>query len=182
MADTYLLDTSVATIAWDGLHNEHSQIRGRLAALGDDSIFVCAISIGEKEYGLRVYTHIDATRSRAVRDAWRQYQILSIDHHTAEIYGQLRGTLFRLYATKKSRDRIKEKRPEDLLDKTSGRELGIQENDLWIVSVAVQYDLRLITRDGGGGMRRVLGVAKDELGYDRANMWVVPSLPESHSL
>jgi hypothetical protein len=69
MADIYLLDTSVATIAWDGLHNEHSEIRGRLAALGDDSIFVCAISIGEKEYGLRVYTHIDAARSRAVRDA-----------------------------------------------------------------------------------------------------------------
>src|SRR5581483_8123898 len=149
MADTYLLDTSVATIAWDGLHKEHSQIRSRLAAFGDDPIYVCAISIGEKEYGLRVYLHIDAARSQAVRDAWRQYQILSIDHHTAEIYGQLRGTLFRLYATPTSRGRIKEKRPENLLDKTTSRELGIQENDLWIVSVAVQYDLRLITRDAG---------------------------------
>ena len=175
MAETYLLDTSVATIAWNGLHKEHSQIRSRLAAFGDDPIYVCAISIGEKEYGLHVYLRIDAARSQAVRDAWRQYQSLSIDHHTAEIYGQLRGTLFRLYATKKSRDRIKEKRPEDLLDKTTGRELGIQENDLWIVSVAVQYDLRLITRDDAGGMRRVLGVTKDELGYDRADVWAVPS-------
>jgi tRNA(fMet)-specific endonuclease VapC len=173
MADTYLLDTSVATIAWDGLHKEHAQIRIRLAAFGDDPIYVCAISIGEKEYGLWVYPHIDATRSQAVRNAWRQYQVLSIDHHTAEIYGQLRGALFRLYATKKNRDRIKEKRPEDLHDRTTGRELGIQENDLWIVSVAVQYDLRLVTRDDGGGMRRVLGVAKDELGYDRADVWAV---------
>jgi tRNA(fMet)-specific endonuclease VapC len=175
MADTYLLDTSVATIAWDGLHKEHSQIRARLAALGDDPIFVCAISIGEKEYGLQVYTHIDPARSQAVRDAWRQYQVLSIDHHTATTYGQLRGALFQLYATKKSRDRIKEKRPENLLDKTTGRELGIQENDLWIVSVAVQYDLRLITRDSGEGMRRVLGVANDQLGYNRADVWAVPS-------
>jgi predicted nucleic acid-binding protein len=178
MADAYLLDTSVATIAWDGLHKEHAQIRGRLVELGDDAIFVCAISIGEKEYGLRVYQHIDAARSQAVRDAWRQYQVLQIDHHTAITYGQLRGALFRLYATKKSRDRVKEKQPEDLRDKTTGRELGIQENDLWIVSIAAQYDLRFITRDDGGGMRRVLGVAKDEFGYDRAEIWVV-SAPSS---
>ena len=173
MADTYLLDTSVATIAWDGLHKEHSQIRSRLAAFGDDPIYVCAISIGEKEYGLHVYLHIDAARSQAVRAAWRQYQILSIDHHTAEVYGHLRGALFRLYATPTSRGRVKEKRPENLLDKTTGRELGIQENDLWIISVAVQYDLHLITRDDGGGMRRVLGVAKDELGYGRVDVWPV---------
>lgn len=93
MADAYLLDTSVATIAWDELHKEHTQIRGRLSSLGDDSIFVSAISIGEKEYGLRVYQHIDAARSQAVRDAWRQYQILDIDHHTADTYGQLRGCM-----------------------------------------------------------------------------------------
>jgi tRNA(fMet)-specific endonuclease VapC len=179
MADAYLLDTSVATIAWDGLHKEHSQIRNRLAALGDDSIFVCAISIGEKEYGLRVYVDIDAARSQAVRDAWGQYQILHLDRHTATTYGKLRGALFRLYATKKSRDRVKEKRPEDLLDKTTGRELGIQENDLWIVSVAVQYDLRLITHDNGGGMRRVLGVASDEFGYERADVWVTPPVSPS---
>jgi predicted nucleic acid-binding protein len=91
------------------------------------------------------------------------------------VYGQLRGALFRLYGTKKSRDRIKEKSPESLLDKTTGRELGIQENDLWIVSVAVQYDLHLITSDNGGGMQRVLGVANDEFGYNRVDVWPVPS-------
>ncbi len=181
MADTYLLDTSVATIAWDGLHPEHSQIRSRLAAFGDDSIFVCAISTGEKEYGLRVYTLIDVARSQAIRDAWRQYQILSIDHHTGKVYGQLRGALFRLYGTRKSRDRIKEKWPESLVDKTTGRELGIQENDLWIVSVAVQYDLHLITRDGNEGMRRVLGVANDEFGYNRVEIWPVSASGGSHS-
>jgi len=66
------------------------------------------------------------------------------------------------------RNRLKEKRPEDLLDRTTSRELGIQENDLWIVSVAVQYNLRFIT---GDKMDRILAAAKDVHAYDRAWIW-----------
>ena len=36
---------------------------------------------------------------------------------------------------------------EDIIDRTTGKELGIQENDLWILSVAVQYNLVFVTND-----------------------------------
>jgi len=177
MADAYLLDTSIATIAWDGGHPSHSLVRERLAALGDDPIAVCAISIGEKEDGLQVSPGIDTARSQAVRDAMLQYQIWPIDHHTGTYYGQLRGELFKRYASRDKQDRLKEKRPEALIDKTTARELGIQENDLWIVSVAVQYDLHLITADKG--MKRILAIARDIFEYDRADVWDIPAPPQA---
>ena len=177
MPDAYLLDTSVAAIAWDGGHPDHTIIRSRLAALSDDSISVCAISIGEKEYGLQVSRGVDLARQQAIRNALQQYNVWSIDHHTAAIYGELRGTLFKRYGTWKKRDRLKEKQPEQLIDRTTARELGIQENDLWIVSIAIQYDLRFITRDGGEGMRRILEIAEEAFGYNRVELWKIPILP-----
>src|SRR5258706_7042523 len=177
MADAYLLDTSIATIAWDGGHLSHKLVRGRLAALDDDFISVCAISIGEKEYGLQVSPGIDVARSEAVRSAMLQYQVWPIDHHTSTYYGQLRGELFKRYASRDKHNRLKEKRPEALIDKTTARDLGIQENDLWIVSVAVQYDLQLITADKR--IERILEIARDVFGYDRANVWDISAPPSA---
>lgn len=83
----------------------------------------------------------------------------------------LRGELFRRYAHRDKRGRIKAKRPEELRDTTSARELGIQENDLWIVSVALQYDLYLITRDEH--LKRILEIAQAKYDYNRYKIWPV---------
>ncbi len=170
MADAYLLDTSIASIAWDGNHRHHKEVRQRLAALGEDSISVCSISLGEVEYGLQVSPGVDTARHAVVRQAMLQYKIWDVDRHTAEYYSNIRGGLFQQYAPRDRRGRLTKKRPEDLVDRTTGRELGIQENDLWIVSVAVQYDLRFITKDN---MQRILDVARDVYAYDRAEVWVL---------
>lgn len=167
-ADAYLLDTSIASIAFDAANQSHAEVRTRLAALGDDSISICSVSLGEVEYGLQVSPGIDPARHRTVRNNLLQYQILDVDQHTGKLYGELRGELFRRYGTRDAHGRLKEKRPEDLLDRTTSQELGIQENDLWIVSVAVQYNLRFITRDK---MERILTAAKDVHAYDRAWIW-----------
>ena len=167
-ADAYLLDTSIASIAFDAGNQSHTGVRARLATLGDDSISICSVSLGEVEYGLQVSPGIDAERHQTVRNNLLQYQIMGIDRHTGKLYGELRGELFRRYGTRDGRNRLKEKRPEDLLDRTTSRELGIQENDLWIVSVAVQYNLRFIT---GDKMDRILAAAKDVHAYDRAWIW-----------
>jgi tRNA(fMet)-specific endonuclease VapC len=99
------------------------------------------------------------------------YFVWPIDKDTSQYYGILRGELFRRYAPRDSHRRIKAKRPEGLRDTTSARELGIQENDLWIVSVAVQYDLHLITRDDR--LKRILEIAQSKYGYDRYEIWSV---------
>jgi tRNA(fMet)-specific endonuclease VapC len=173
VTDAYLLDTNVASIAWDGGSSKHHIIRQRISDLNDDPIFICPISAGEVEYGLRVSPAVDAERHRVMREAMKSYSVLNIDHHTGEVYGYMRGELFKLYASRDKKDRLKEKQPEQLKDAMSAKELGIQENDLWIVSVAVQYNVRLITMDEK--MKRVLDVAESIFAYNRAIMWTLPT-------
>lgn len=164
----YLLDTSVASWLWDGGNPNHATARARLAALDEAPVFVCAVTIGEIAYGLGVSPAIDATRHSMVRSAMTGYQILPVDRHTGDVYGQIRAALFAQHSPRDRRGRMQKKVPEDLVETTTGKALGIQENDLWIVSMAVQYDLRLVTSDQAEGMRRVL-VAANYL--HRAEFW-----------
>lgn len=131
-------------------------------------MFVCAITVGEIEYGLGVSPAMDGSRHVAVRGAMAGYEVLPIDHHTGRTYGDIRAALFARYAPRDSRGRMTKKVPEDLIEATTGKALGIQENDLWIVSVAVQYDVKLITGDRAEGMRRVLTAANY---VQRAEFW-----------
>jgi len=97
------------------------------------------------------------------------YEVLPVDHNTGRTFGEIRGALFAQYAPRDRRGRMTRKAPEDLIEPTTGKTLGIQENDLWIVSVAVQYDLKLVTNDRAEGIRRVLTAANY---LQRAEFWV----------
>lgn len=163
----YLLDTPVSSAAWDAGAPNHGVVRQRLADL-DGLIYIPSISIGEVEYGLGVSPNIDAERHRAVRLAMSAYEVLSVDSHTGEVYGQIRARLFTQYAPRNQRGRLARKYVEDLTDSTTGKDLGIQENDLWIASVAVQYNLVLVTFDRAAGMRRVVEAADY---IDRTDFW-----------
>ena len=168
-ADAYLLDTSIASIAsiaFDAGNASHADVHRRLTELAD-AHQSGAVS-WKVEYGLQVSPGIDPERHQLVRNNLLQYQILTIDRHTGKLYGELRGELFRKYGTRDARGRLKEKRPEDLLDRTTSWELGIQENDLWIVCVSVQYNLRFVTVDK---MERILAAAKEVHSYERAWIW-----------
>lgn len=166
----YLLDTPVASWLWDGDNSHHAAARAKVEALGDAPFFVCAITVGEVSYGLGVSPAIDPARHALVRKNLIDFEVLSIDRHTADVYGQIRATLFAKYSPRDSRGRMRMKAPEDLIEATTGKTLGIQENDLWIVSVAVQYDLRLVTGDQAGGMQRVLAAANY---LHRAEFWAM---------
>lgn len=132
-------------------------------------MFVCPVTLAEIEYGLLVSPLVDNQRHKLVREAMASYVMLPIDRFTYEPYATIRARLFRRFAPQDRRGLRKAKYIEDLREHTTGKELGITENDLWIVAVAVQYDLRFATNDGGGGMHRILEVA-DYL--DHAEFWV----------
>jgi len=172
MPDAYLLDTSIASIAWDGGHKYHSLVRQRLASLDEASISICAISLAEVEYGLLISPAADPSRHAAVRSAMTQYKIWNIDRHTSTVYAQLRAELFQRFSPRDKRGVLTKKQPEELRDETTARELGIQENDLWIVSVAVQYNLRFITKDN---MHHIREAAKKVHSYDSIEIWTFPS-------
>ena len=173
MSDAYLLDTSIASIAWDGGNKNHGFIRQRLASLDEGAfISICSISLAEVEYGLLVSPAADPERHAAVRNAMTQYKIWDIDRNTSTVYAQLRAELFKQYSSKDKRGRLTKKQPEELRDETTGLDLGIQENDLWIVSVAVQYNLRFITQDK---MSHIREAAKKVHAYDLVELWSLPS-------
>ena len=154
----YLLDTNIASWACHQGSTPHARVRARVDGLGDDVAFISAVSLAEVEYGLSLVPS-GVQEPANFRRATDMYKVLPIDRHTAEVYGSIRADLFRAYAPRDRRDRFASRYVEDLRERTSGKELGIQENDLWIVSVAVEYNLIFVTGDRGGGMKTIVEVA-----------------------
>lgn len=157
----YLLDTNVASAAFDKGNPAYDVIRKQLEQLDDTRgiVFICTISAGEVKYGLKVAPSIDADRQLLVQDAMAQYECLDVNHHTSESYSEIRANLFKKYSPKDRRNRLVRKHVEELIESTTGKELGIDENDLWIVSTAVEYNLVFVTRDQQEGMKRIVEAA-----------------------
>ena len=76
-----------------------------------------------------------------------------------------------------------EKHPEQLHEKVTGSELGIDEPDLIIASIALAHNLILVTNDARTGMDRVREAA--EKAYRdgqfpiqlRVENWLAPAFP-----
>lgn len=170
MAD-YLLDTMILDYWYDTSCIEHANVlrhvtnvRQRDAQTGYPSrLFVSVVTLAEIEYGHRVVPNPDpdvqATYLRFVND--QLPQTLDIGKHTAEPYGQLKAWLFEHYSPKAKRSRTK--RPEELVHPTTSKELGIQENDLWIAAQAVTHNLVLVTHDGLARIRQALAKVTPQL-------------------
>lgn len=155
----YLLDTNAASVLWDNHHRDHLNLREFLRKDTDAPVWVSIIVFGEIEYGLKIRAGLEENFKKIIRNNMLLFlpYLLNIDKHTIEPYSDLRAALFQEYSPRDKRDKIKVKWPEDLIDKTSAKELGVQENDIWIAAQAIQYNLTLITNDY---MRRLEEVSK----------------------
>ncbi len=155
----YLFDTSFASAATYKKHIFHKKARDFLDDLDkDDSLWISIVSLAEIEYGLNIKT-LPSNAVRNIRKLLAEYTPLATDRQTAIVYGKIRADLFDRFAPRKTRNKIATKYVEDLRESTTGKALGIQENDLWIVSVAVRYNLVFVTVDSGGGMQNIVDVA-----------------------
>ncbi len=153
----YLLDTNTASFIWNARHREHKILRSFLQGKAPSPIWVSIVVLGEIEYGLKVYPGMDEGLQIEVRRRMSEYPLLEVDKHTVEPYSDLRAALFKKFSPKKRRGKLKVKWPEDLQERTSAKELGVQENDIWIAAQAIQYNLVLLT---GDYMRRLEEVSK----------------------
>lgn len=172
MDDLILLDTTVATAIWDLNHPAHSNFYARVSAFGESIVRISVVTVGEALYGLAVSPAAAPERHEAVKAAMSAYAAWPIDHHVAEVYAELRGRLFVRHSPRDVRGRLTKKQPEELIDQTTAKALGIQENDLWIISVAVTYNLRFITCDDS--LSRILELATEHMDYTRAEIWSWP--------
>jgi predicted nucleic acid-binding protein len=140
----YLLDTNIITYLAKPNSPQHHNVKTHLSKLcSDEPVMLSVISIAEIEFGI---AKSDSRPSDELKDVLRKFfesypGHLGIDDNTVEPYSLVRAQLWRKYGGKKK------KVPEDLFEKVTGKRLGIDERDLLIASVAIQYGLVLVTAD-----------------------------------
>ncbi len=161
--DSYLLDTNIFSALCDGRNPNHGEAEKFLRKVGRNFVFVPYVVIAEVRYGCNVVFKKDTQRQndieKFIKDFERSaYTYKGIGKHTITPYSKIRAELFRKYGTKDAKQRIKEKLPEDLMDISTGKSLGIDENDLWICAIALEYNLILVSNDK---MTRIKEVAKE---------------------
>lgn len=130
-------------------------------------LFICAISIGEVEYGFKVNYENGLEKLQYVRNLIDAFPIelrLNVDSNVAgNCYSKLRAKLFEKFAPKDKRK--KSNRIEQWKIPVTAKELQIQENDIWIASVAMAYNLILVTNDKMALIKEVVGADLEIIGW-----------------
>jgi len=152
----YLLDNNIISVLLQPADPRYAGIRAKFDAIKHGPVFLPVIAIAEIEFGLDIGAN-NQEQTKALRNFFSEYpHHLPVDDHTVEPYALLRGQIWRDHATlRKSGRGYEEKLPEKLTDRVTGQSLEIDERDLLIASVAVQYRLVLATNDSRGGMKRI---------------------------
>lgn len=126
-------------------------------------LFISVVTLGEIEYGHRVVLTPDVAKQTAFSTFISQQcpQPLELNAHVTEQYGELRAWLFNNFSPRTRRSRAR--RIEELVAPVTARELGVQENDLWIAAQAMTHNLTLVTHDSRGNFAKLLAAFKATL-------------------
>lgn len=152
----FLLDTCTISKWFD---KKRVDVDARVSSLGESNqLYVSAVSIGEFLCGQASQANTDvAAQSRF--NAWLRDRfldrIVDVTSGAAGEYGPLRALLLERYAPGGAWKNVK-KRPERCLD-VKGADLGIDENDLWLVAQAEAHNLTLVTMDRMTRITEVFG-------------------------
>ena len=160
----YLLDTnilgSLAELKVGGSSPECKALEKHWNTLPKDTkIFLCPITIGEVEYGLRVGPYDKPEQHKLARQTLSEFPLLNIDDNIArDYYADLRAKLFDKYAPRDPKGKSYNKRIREWRDPTTDKELQMDENDLWIVAVAMAHNLILVTHDKMNAIKSIEGL------------------------
>lgn len=163
----YLLDTNVISILMRPNDPCYLHVKAKFNELGASPVYLPVIAISEIEYGMAKAEKPNEQQRNAVRRFFADYpHHLAIDDDTVEPYALIRAQLWRDHGTREG-SRHKEKLPEELINRESGKLLGIDERDLLIASVAAQYGLILATCDQNAGMKAIdaAGAKLERMGF-----------------
>ncbi|WP_241177164.1 type II toxin-antitoxin system VapC family toxin [Citrobacter portucalensis] len=170
MSKSYLLDTNILSWLVIGLNNQDSEIGKNVLnnyqAVQASNIFICSATTGEIIYGLEVAPPPnDVLKQKEVQDILDIFKVVfSIDKNiAANHYALLRAKIFKKYAPKDAKQRAKTNYIEEWCDPTTGKNLGINENDVWIAAVALAHNLTLVTADK---MDHIISVAPPNLSIE----------------
>jgi tRNA(fMet)-specific endonuclease VapC len=175
----FLLDTQMITYWYDTECPQHEAVVANVDLLRKQTeplehnprFLVSVITIGEIEYGHRANPlpnpNVQAEYLKFVDE--RLPVRLEVIEDVTVVYGELRSRLFE-YALGEKRKR--KMRPEQLVDPITSKELGIQENDLWLCAQAVTHDMVLVTNDA---MHRIREVSRGMQPVLLIQNWTIPN-------
>ncbi|EKD10138.1 type II toxin-antitoxin system VapC family toxin [Limnospira platensis] len=128
----YLLDTNHCSY----LIKKEATVWEKALAIGTENLATCVIVQGELIF--MAEKSAQKTQNLAnVNDFLQYLRIYLTDETTAVIYGQIKAALFDQFAPKEKSQRRK----------TKIRDIGFDDNDLWIASIAWQHNLILVSAD-----------------------------------
>jgi predicted nucleic acid-binding protein len=167
----FLLDTQTIAYWYDDTYTQHAAVLGNIESLKSQAkplehkpkLLVSVVTLGEIEYGHRAEAAAFATKQEAyIRFVGQQLpDRLELTEDAVPAYGEIRSRLFKKYAPREKRKRGM--RSEQLTDPSTSRELGIQENDLWLCAQAVSHGMVLVTNDRMCAIRKVCNSMKPAL-------------------
>jgi predicted nucleic acid-binding protein len=132
----YLLDTNTVRVWFGATHPHHENVDAAIKGLPETPpLYVSAITRGEIYFG-HAFDGDNEFRQRY--RAWVDDQFpneLTVGNLSALIYGKIRAEVCRRHAPPGKW--TKKKRAEQLYDPVAAREIGIDENDLWLASQAL---------------------------------------------
>jgi len=164
MSDNYLLDTNILRYWYDTACPENAQVLARVQVVRQADpqtryvprLFISVVTIGEIEYGYKANPTKDPRKQSEYLAFVREEcpERLEIAEHVGQHYGELKAWLFRSFSDGKKR--TKSGLANELIDPTTARELGADENDLWIAAQAMAHNLVLVTHDSRGRFGQLL--------------------------
>jgi len=172
MSRGYLLDTNIISYLARPESPQYNNVKRHLSKLDrDERVMLPVIAIAEIEFGIaKAGRKLSDELRDVLRKFFESYPLhLGIDDSSVEPYSLVRAELWR-----KSKGG---KVLEDRFERVTGKELGIDERDLLIASVAIQYGLVLVTADRK--MKPIIDAARElemqgEDVYLRWADWTLP--------
>ncbi|MDX6767425.1 MAG: type II toxin-antitoxin system VapC family toxin [Candidatus Methylacidiphilales bacterium] len=161
MSDVYLLDTNVISDLTDETRTGHASLNARFASV-QDQVLLPSMAVGEIRFGFAKAPNLRPDKRATINTFIARFDQVPFDKDCVEPYAIVRAELFKMHGTPDGkRSKFIEKHPEDLAEKITGKELGIDEPDLIIASIAMAMNLILVTSDAKLGMNRVKEAAEN---------------------
>ena len=152
----YLFDTNI----WSYAFEQATFVTDKIQKLENSQIYLSAVVWGEVVFGAKA-------NPKFPFDEYREFihkdkpLILPIDKHVAEVFGALKAEIFEKKSAKVFR--ANSGRKNLLKNPMPAKDMGVDENDLWLAAQALAYNLVLITSDR---MHTILELAPKELKHE----------------
>lgn len=156
----YLLDSCIISLLFNEKDPQHAAVKARLAAIAAKGgpVLLPVMAVAEIRFGMELAGAASAKQLADLEAFFEKYPSHPFDDGAVESYALIRARLLRTYGSKKTRG-FKEKHLHQLCDPATRASLEIFERDLMIVSVAIEHNLILATRDQAHGMQAICAAA-----------------------